>query len=93
MPHQGDTVDMSRLSDPIVSRFSKAQDDLILQAADLSLETIASMVESNAIDVSPNYQRRDRWSPQSNEPSSNHFYSMFPFLRSISSKKNTALTP
>jgi len=45
----------------VASRFAKAQDRLVLQAADLSLETIASMVESTAIDIKPQYQRRERW--------------------------------
>lgn len=47
--------------DPIVARFEQAQDALVLQASDLSLETIAAMVESNAIDVRPEFQRRERW--------------------------------
>lgn len=46
----------------IVKRFEQAQDSLVLQSSDLSLETIAKMVESDAIDVSPRYQRRERWS-------------------------------
>lgn len=41
-----------------------AQESLVLQASDLSLETIAAMVESEAIDVSPGYQRRARWDTQ-----------------------------
>jgi Protein of unknown function DUF262 len=45
----------------IVERFETAQDRLILQAADLSLETLASMVESQSIDIEPVYQRRERW--------------------------------
>lgn len=45
----------------IVQRFMKAQDALVVQASDLSLATIASMVESNAIDVQPVFQRRERW--------------------------------
>jgi hypothetical protein len=45
-----------------VTRFEKAQDRLVLQAADLSLETVAAMVEQGAIDVKPGYQRRERWS-------------------------------
>jgi hypothetical protein len=45
----------------IAAKFEAAQNALVLQASDLSLETIAKMVESQAIDVSPKYQRRDRW--------------------------------
>ncbi len=48
----------------VVDRFVEAQDSLVLQASDLSLETIASMVESGAIDVAPGYQRRARWDAQ-----------------------------
>lgn len=46
----------------IVRRFEQAQDRLVLQASDLSLETIGSMVDSGAIDIQPQYQRRARWS-------------------------------
>src|SRR5439155_7531545 len=45
-------------------RFSTAQDRLVLQASDLSLETIATMVDKGAIDVEPAYQRRERWDPE-----------------------------
>jgi hypothetical protein len=45
----------------IVDKFEEAQDSLVLQSSDLSLETIAQMVDSGAIDVSPHYQRRERW--------------------------------
>lgn len=45
----------------IVEKFESAQNALVLQASDLSLETIAQMVDSGAIDVAPRYQRRDRW--------------------------------
>jgi hypothetical protein len=48
----------------ILQRFLSAQDRLVFQASDLSLGTIAEMVERKAIDVSPSYQRRERWSQQ-----------------------------
>ncbi len=48
----------------VVARFKEAQDRLVLQAADLSLEAISGMVASKAIDLSPAYQRRERWSPE-----------------------------
>lgn len=41
--------------------FKDAQDALVLQASDMSLETISTMVQSKSIDVSPTYQRRERW--------------------------------
>ena len=47
----------------IVDRFTKAQDSLVIQAADMSLETVAAMVASGSIDVQPTYQRRERWKP------------------------------
>lgn len=48
-------------TNPIVDKFTNAQNRLVLQSSDLSLDAIARMVESGAIDVSPIYQRRDRW--------------------------------
>lgn len=45
-----------------INRFLDAQNRLVIQSADLSLESIATMVEGNAIDISPKYQRRERWS-------------------------------
>lgn len=48
----------------IVSRFEQAQNRLVLQSADLSLDAITRMVLNEAIDVSPRYQRRERWSPE-----------------------------
>lgn len=48
----------------IIARFSEAQDSLVLQASDLSLETIAAMVEKDAIDIEPHFQRRERWSSE-----------------------------
>lgn len=46
----------------IVNIFNAAQDRLVLQASDMSLETVAAMVEKGAIDTQPAYQRRERWS-------------------------------
>lgn len=51
-------------NNPIIDRFTSAQNRLVLQSSDLSLDAIARMVESTAIDVSPLYQRRDRWSTE-----------------------------
>lgn len=45
----------------ILERFDLAQAELVLQPADLSLRTIANMVASGAIDLAPNFQRRERW--------------------------------
>ena len=45
----------------ILSRFNSAQEQLVLQTADLPLGTLADMVESRTIDLEPNFQRRERW--------------------------------
>lgn len=42
-------------------RFEDAQRSLVTQAADMTLDTLARMIEDGAIDVSPGYQRRERW--------------------------------
>jgi hypothetical protein len=46
------------------SEVAQAQDRLVLQASDLSLETLAAMVRSAQIDVGPDFQRRQRWEPE-----------------------------
>ena len=48
----------------ITDNFNRAQDRLVLQSSDLSLETIAAMVNKGSIDASPVFQRRERWSPE-----------------------------
>jgi hypothetical protein len=48
----------------IVERFEKAQDRLVLQQSDLALETLAAMVDAEAVDTKPHYQRRDRWTAE-----------------------------
>lgn len=48
----------------IIKKFETSQDALVLQSSDLSLETIAQMVDNGAIDVAPHYQRRERWKPE-----------------------------
>ncbi|MFB6706385.1 DUF262 domain-containing protein [Streptomyces sp. NPDC056333] len=45
----------------IVKKFKKSQDALVIQASDLSLETISQMAQTGAIDVAPLFQRRERW--------------------------------
>lgn len=46
----------------LISSFRDAQSKLVVQTADLPLATLAQMVESNAIDLQPGFQRRERWS-------------------------------
>lgn len=48
----------------IVKKFEDAQDRLVIQASDLSLEAISGMVATNAIDIRPEFQRRERWTPR-----------------------------
>jgi len=55
-----DRVDAARAVDAI-DQFLLAQSGAILEIADQGLSTLASMVASQAIDVSPTFQRRDRW--------------------------------
>jgi len=45
----------------VEKKFKKAQDSLVLQSSDLSLETVAEMVAKKAIEIDPKYQRRERW--------------------------------
>lgn len=45
----------------IIEKFLQAQNRLVFQSSDLSLEAIANMVKGEAIDIKPKYQRRERW--------------------------------
>lgn len=45
----------------IENKFTQAQDALVIQQSDLSLKSISDMVDMNAVDISPKYQRRERW--------------------------------
>lgn len=45
----------------IIEKFEIAQNSLVLQQSDLSLQSVSDMVENLAIDISPKYQRRERW--------------------------------
>lgn len=45
----------------IIEKFTTSQNALVLQQSDLSLQSISDMVDNNAIDISPKYQRRERW--------------------------------
>lgn len=45
----------------IVAKFNWGQDSLVTQSSDLSLKSVADMIKDKAIDISPKYQRRDRW--------------------------------
>ena len=45
----------------VLEKFSNAQESLVIQQSDFSLMTISQMVESGAINLTPHYQRRERW--------------------------------
>ncbi|KKI99431.1 DUF262 domain-containing protein [Prochlorothrix hollandica] len=45
----------------ILEKFAKAQESLVTQQSDFSLSAIADMVKLESIDISPHYQRRERW--------------------------------
>jgi hypothetical protein len=55
------SADISRRID---NRFEQSQNDLVLQASDFSLKGLREMVENEVIDLSPKYQRRERWEPE-----------------------------
>lgn len=53
----------------VLKRFLLAQDSLVYQTADLSLGSLAGMMTPSAagtaaIDLDPDFQRRERWSPE-----------------------------
>jgi hypothetical protein len=48
-------------SNDIERRFDRSQSDLVLQASDFSLQGLQEMVDSQIIDLTPKYQRRERW--------------------------------
>lgn len=47
-----------------IQSFRDAQDTAVLEVADQGLLTLANLISSGAIDISPNFQRRDRWNPE-----------------------------
>lgn len=51
-------------SKEILERFKVAQNSLVIQQSDFSLAAIYEMVSRKSIDISPHYQRRDRWHPE-----------------------------
>lgn len=54
---------MARFPPDVEKQIEEYQSELVLQSSDLSLNAIAQMVDANAIDISPTFQRRDRWKP------------------------------
>lgn len=47
--------------DSIVDKFERFQEDVVLETSDHALSTLSQMVLSETIDLSPQFQRRDRW--------------------------------
>lgn len=47
----------------LVDAYIEAQEAAVLEVADQGLITLSGLVDSGAIDVSPTFQRRDRWKP------------------------------
>lgn len=47
-----------------VRSFRDAQESAVLEVADQGLLTLANLISSAAIDISPNFQRRERWNPE-----------------------------
>lgn len=45
----------------IERRFEQSQNDLVIQSSDFSLQGLKEMVDGQIIDLSPKYQRRERW--------------------------------
>lgn len=45
----------------VVAKFEEFQQEVVLETSDHALSTLTSMVTSGAIDLSPQFQRRDRW--------------------------------
>lgn len=54
-------VTIKHSSATIERRFDQSQNDLVLQASDFSLQGLKEMVDDEVIDLSPKYQRRERW--------------------------------
>jgi hypothetical protein len=47
--------------DQLIKKFNNAQESLVIQQSDFSLETLSRMVINNIVDLNPHYQRRNRW--------------------------------
>ena len=52
------------LAKTITESFREAQARLVVQTADLPLGTLAEMVERQGIDLTPGFQRRERWNAE-----------------------------
>ena len=52
---------LAQQDDERISEFVRAQQGAVLEIADQGLLSLASLVDTGAVDVSPKFQRRDRW--------------------------------
>jgi Protein of unknown function DUF262 len=57
----GEVLDFQE-TDP-VEFWEERQRDLVTSVLDYNLGTLSDLVQTNRIDLSPDYQRRDRWDP------------------------------
>lgn len=48
--------------DQLIRKFNNAQESLVIQHSDFSLETLSRMIDNRIVDLNPHYQRRNRWS-------------------------------
>ena len=58
----GEVLDFQE-TDP-VEFWEERQRDLVTSVLDYNLGTLSDLVQTNRIDLSPDYQRRDRWDPE-----------------------------
>ena len=56
-------LSLATMNNDTVRRFIDAQNNLVVQHSDFSLRALHDMAKTNAIDLQPDYQRRDRWNP------------------------------
>lgn len=46
----------------LIKKFNLAQESLVIQQSDFSLDTLSRMIDNKIVDLNPHYQRRNRWS-------------------------------
>lgn len=51
-------------SENLTVEYGRAQESAVIEIADQGLLSLSNLVASGSIDVSPKFQRRDRWSPE-----------------------------
>ena len=54
----------SSIEQALLQEFTRAQEGAVLEVADQGLATLAQLVDGGSIDVSPKFQRRDRWTTE-----------------------------